>query len=116
MISRLYATLAPGILAVMLLAGCSPEEAATRNADTQSARPTYTYTCSESLRFTARFENEAAVLTLPDRELRLPQVVSGSGARYSDGKITFWIKGDAASLEIDGKTYPDCQGLPEQAP
>jgi len=113
MMTRLHTKLAPGVLAVMLLAGCSPEEASTQDSATQSALPAYTYTCSETFRFTARFEAEAAVLTLPDRELRLPQVVSGSGARYSDGKTTFWIKGDSASLEIDGMSYPDCHGEPE---
>ena len=29
------------------------------------------------------------------RELRLPHVISGSGARYSDGKTTFWNNGDS---------------------
>lgn len=91
---------APWILAIAMLAGCSPEP---------SSVATYAYTCSD-YRFTARFEPEAAVLTLPDRELRLPQAISASGARYSDGVTTFWIKGDQATLEIDGKTYSDCRG------
>jgi len=105
--SRLFAALLP---AALLLAACSPEDPASREADVQSSPTAYTYTCSETLRFTARFEQDAAVLTLPDREIRLPQVVSGSGARYSDGTTTFWIKGEEASLEIDGKTFPDCHG------
>ncbi len=95
----------PGLLAIGMLTACSPKES-----------PSYVYTCSETLRFTARFEPERAVLSFPDRELRLPQVVSGSGARYSDGKTTFWIKGDSASLEIDGKTYPDCRSEANSTP
>jgi putative lipoprotein len=42
------------------------------------------------------------VLYLPSGPLKLPQVISGSGARYSDGETTFWIKGDDAYMEING--------------
>jgi membrane-bound inhibitor of C-type lysozyme len=31
-------------------------------------------------------------------ELTLPQLISGSGARYSDGHTTFWIVGNRATL------------------
>lgn len=109
---------APWLLATVLLAGCQPkkpaaQEHASDRATTAAVTTPYVYTCSE-YRFTARFEPEAAVLTLPDRELRLPQVLSASGARYSDGEATFWIKGDDATLEIDGKTYADCHGVPAE--
>lgn len=121
---------APWILATAMLAGCNPEEpssqgetnrpvaSASTNASANTSTNTstggasvatpYVYTCSD-LRFTARFEADAAVLTFPDRELRLPQALSGSGARYSDGTTTFWIKGDEATLEIDGRTTSDCR-------
>ena len=107
---------APWILATVMLAGCNPERSPSQDegaSGTAVASP-YTYTCSD-LRFTARFEAETAVLTFPDRELRLPQVLSGSGARYSDGTTTFWIKGDEATLEIDGKTYSDCRAVAVEA-
>lgn len=32
-------------------------------------------------------------------QLTLPHVVSASGARYSDGKYTFWSKGNTAFVE-----------------
>ena len=111
MITRLrLAPWAPGLLAALVLTGCQPEVPATQEATT-----TTVYTCSD-IRFTARFEPEAAILTLPDRELRLPQVRSGSGARYSDGETTFWIKGESATLEIGGKTYADCHGEASKSP
>ncbi len=34
---------------------------------------------------------------------RLPRAVSASGARYSDGHMTFWEKGGTAFLERDGQ-------------
>ena len=43
------------------------------------------------------------------RELRLPHVISGSGARYSDGKTTFWNKGRSVLMEVDDKVVvQDC--------
>ncbi|HPD98521.1 MAG TPA: MliC family protein [Synergistales bacterium] len=54
------------------------------------------------LRFDVEFVDDAAVLYLPSGPLKLPQVISGSGARYSDGETTFWIKGDDAYMEING--------------
>lgn len=54
------------------------------------------------LRFDVSFVEDAAILYLPDGPLVLPQAVSGSGARYTDGETTFWIKGDNAYMEING--------------
>lgn len=49
-----------------------------------------------------QFIEGAAILFFPDGPLELPQAVSGSGARYTDGETTFWIKGDDARLEMTG--------------
>ena len=37
--------------------------------------------------------------------LRLTRQPTGSGARYSDGKVTVWNKGREASLDVGGLTY-----------
>lgn len=43
------------------------------------------------------------------RDLRLPHVLSGSGARYSDGKTTFWNRGRSVLMEVDDKiVVQDC--------
>ena len=43
------------------------------------------------------------------RELRLPHVISGSGARYSDDKTTFWNRGKSVLVEVDDKiVVQDC--------
>jgi membrane-bound inhibitor of C-type lysozyme len=42
-------------------------------------------------------------------------VISGSGARYSDGKTTFWNRGRSVFVEVDDKiVVQDCmlQGEP----
>jgi hypothetical protein len=48
--------------------------------------------------------------------VRLPHVISGSGARYSDGKTTFWNKGRSVLVEVDDKIIvQDCmlEGEPQ---
>lgn len=63
------------------------------NAEGQSVTARF-YTLSDgSLRFVK--------LSLPGGgDHTLPQSVSGSGARYTDdGQLTFWVKGDSATVE-----------------
>ncbi|MBW2335916.1 MAG: MliC family protein [Deltaproteobacteria bacterium] len=70
---------------------------------------TYVYECNDGYGFVARIEGENAWLFLPNGTISLPHVRSGSGARYSDGSITFWSKGEAALLETDGNSRRNCR-------
>lgn len=46
----------------------------------------------------------------------LGQVVSASGAKYQDGPVTVWTKGeDYALLEVDGEEFLDCPADPERS-
>ncbi len=92
---RKNAALAIAILMALILVVPASFSADT----TQVARFTYDFF---GLRFDVEFVDDAAVLYLPSGPLKLPQVISGSGARYSDGETTFWIKGDDAYMEING--------------
>jgi membrane-bound inhibitor of C-type lysozyme len=43
------------------------------------------------------------------RELHLPHVISGSRARYGDGKATFWNRGRSVLMKVDDKiVVQDC--------
>ncbi len=42
------------------------------------------------------------VLDIQPSKIKLPQTISGSGARFSDDVMTFWIKGCDATLETSG--------------
>ncbi|MGH7467187.1 MAG: MliC family protein [Longimicrobiales bacterium] len=77
--------------------------------------PTFVYLCPDSFTFTVRALQDTAWLYLPERTLTLPLVVSGSGARYSDGRVTFWAKGEEALLELDGRARTDCRNNPGRA-
>jgi membrane-bound inhibitor of C-type lysozyme len=63
-----------------------------------AAHKTFAYQCEGGQSFTVEFIDNAkfALFTLNGKTLKLPQAISGSGARYSDGHTTLWIKGDGA--------------------
>ena len=70
------------------------------------------YACSDSKTIEAVYQKERVDLVLSDeRHLKLPQVISASGARYAnaDESFVFWNKGDTAFI-TEGKetTYHDC--------
>ena len=76
------------------------------------------FKCDE-LEFIAKFTNTDKVeILLAGRTLTLPHVISGSGARYSDGSTTFWGKGNEALFEMNGISYQGCKTdpLPQAAP
>ena len=54
-------------------------------------------------------EDQFVSVRFAGRDLRLPHVLSGSGARYSDGKTTFWNRGRSVLMEVDDKiVVQDC--------
>ena len=74
---------------------------------------TVTYSCEEGIPLIVRYVNtdqwsKAYFSHDSFPEVELPQVVSGSGARYSNGHYTLSTKGSEARLEWDG-TVSVCQ-------
>jgi membrane-bound inhibitor of C-type lysozyme len=73
-----------------------------------------TFTCNDDKSINAAFHADKVDLTLSDgRSLELPQVVSGSGARYAnaDESFVFWNKGDTAFVTEgpdEAMTYVEC--------
>ena len=70
------------------------------------------FRCPDGQTVMAQFhlpEDQFVNVRFAGRELRLPHVISGSGARYSDGKTTFWNKGRSVLMEVDEKVVvQDC--------
>lgn len=64
------------------------------------------YRCDDGKGVTASFVTAPSevLLTTGGQSFRLPQGLSGSGARYTDGTVVFWIKGDDAQLEAPGRS------------
>ena len=71
-----------------------------------------TFRCPDGQTVIAQFqlpEDQFVNVRFAGRELRLPHVISGSGARYSDGKTTFWNKGRSVLMQVDDKVVvQDC--------
>lgn len=71
----------------------------------------YVWQCDGGL--TLRMKNllrdGAVTVELHEGARKLPQVESASGAKYSDGSITFWNKGEAATWERAGTAPVDCR-------
>ena len=68
--------------------------------------------CDYDKTISAEFtEGMVSLILIDERELTLPQTISGSGARYAneDESIIFWNKGDTAFIQ-EGElyTYENC--------
>jgi putative lipoprotein len=93
----------------MVFAACG---SSSRSAETtrseeaaQSKAPIVARFDCDTLALTATFHQDHVVIEVPDqRALTLPQVVSASGARYSNGPETFWNKGREATFEWHRRT------------
>ena len=92
-------------LAVMQILSCSTTK-------TQPEEKWLSFRCPDGQTVLAQFqlpEDQFVNVRFAGRELRLPHVISGSGARYSDGKTTFWNKGRSVLVEVDDKiVVQDC--------
>ena len=95
-------------LAVVVLASmlsCS-------QANVKGEQKWLSFRCPDGQTVMAQFhlpEDQFVDVRFAGRDLRLPHVISGSGARYSDGKTTFWNKGDSVLMEVDDKVVvQDC--------
>jgi membrane-bound inhibitor of C-type lysozyme len=75
---------------------------------------TATFKCADDQSIGATFYADSVALKLSDgRDMTLPQVISGSGARYAnaDESFVFWNKGNTAFVTEgadEAMTYADC--------
>lgn len=73
----------------------------------------YVWACDGGLTLNMKnlYREDAITLDLHEGQRRLPHVESGSGAKYSDGSITFWTKGGTALFERAGSAPIECREL-----
>jgi|GEM_PF-1985571 len=76
----------------------------------------YVYVCPGDYRFAVQFRGDTALVSLPDEELQLPQVVAASGVRYAAGGVVLWTKGQEASLETQEGKHDGCRGQRVNSP
>jgi membrane-bound inhibitor of C-type lysozyme len=70
-------------------------------ATASSAQSFVSYICADGTRISAVFfKGERSMrMQLDGRALSLPQRLAASGARYAKGGVSFWIKGQEATLK-----------------
>lgn len=94
------------LLAAAWLAGCGKGDSRPAEFTTPSpaAAPeaTCVYAGENGLSFTVAFRADTAWVFLPEGTRPLPHVVSASGAKYSDGQVMLWTKGNDAILSRHG--------------
>ena len=93
------------------------EQAAVEGMSPQETGRTFTFTCAppddDAFQFTIKTGPGEIGLWLPERfdarYLVLGQVRAASGAKYQDGDVVVWTRGDEALLEMDGQRFPSCR-------
>jgi len=65
------------------------------------------YTCEGEAKLTVYLRNEMVKVSFQNKVYLMKQVISGSGTRYSDGKVVWWSKGEGGFLQEDA---PDGDG------
>jgi len=112
------------LISLVFLFACQSDNSRSIAADSISKFPTETGRAYDSTRpittvvFDCDSGNMAAIRFWNDRcrltgmlksqnlDFTLPQVISGSGARYSDGKIVVWNKGNEVFIDLgNGQTF-----------
>jgi membrane-bound inhibitor of C-type lysozyme len=80
----------PGVAVALMLSGL---------CGLAYAQKSFRYNCDDGTQLIVVFAGmKAARLTIGARTVVLPIAMSGSGSRYADATMTFWIKGDSAML------------------
>ena len=91
----------PALVIALVISGCASSPTCEKHA---------IFRCPHGETIEATFQNETVAVILPDgTKTILPQVISASGARYSDGTTTLWNKGNTVFI-MKGEeiTVQDC--------
>lgn len=87
---------------------CAPDSEEETASERVEAATTMVYECDDGYQFVARVQGETAWVFLPETTAALPHVPAASGARYSEGGITYWSQGEGALLEVAGTEHLTC--------
>lgn len=69
------------------------------------------FRCPDGFRFAVHWtaDGEQAAVLLPNATAFLTRDLSGSGARYTAPRMTLWVKGDEALLDLGQRQYRGCK-------
>ena len=107
---------------ILLLAGCGGGQVQGENSqspwvpDPRPLAKTLVYECPDEYEFVARVGPGEMAVWLEGRYLVLSRVRSASGAKYQEGDVVFWLKGDEALLSDGEQQHRNCLLVPARAP
>lgn len=109
------------LLCLFSIIGCEPQPSQTahpKNVESNQVttdKKSSNYICAHLL-VKSDLVADNLTLTIEDKSYQLSQTESASGSKYiSQNKaVTFWQKGDSASLEINGQRYNNCEKVTVQ--
>ena len=91
--------------------GASPADAQAIAALPEGVSLYYSWDCDGGLHLVMKnlIQDRAISLETHEGSRKLPQAVSASGVRYTDGTVTFWTKGDTATYQREGEKLVNCR-------
>lgn len=97
---------APGLAAIAVVASLTAVVAPAHSQDLPKVVNKVTYQCEDGKGFVASYlSNDDMRAAFGSKEFVLPQVESGSGAKYSNGSVTVFTKGDEAMVDLGDKPF-----------
>ena len=89
----------------------SPADAQMIAALPQGVMLYYAWDCDGGVHLVMKnlIQDRAVSLETHEGSRKLPQAVSASGVRYTDGTVTFWTKGDTATFQREGGPLLNCR-------
>jgi putative lipoprotein len=87
------------------------DTSATRTPAPDEPLQAYVWNCDDgqTIRMRNLLRENAITIEMHEGGRKLPQAVSASGVRYTDGSLTFWTKGDTALFERQGSAPVNCR-------
>jgi putative lipoprotein len=87
------------------------DASATRTPAPGESLQAYVWNCDDgqAIRMRNLLRENAITIEMHEGGRKLPQAVSASGVRYTDGSLTFWTKGDTALFERQGSAPVNCR-------
>ena len=109
------------LLCLLSVIGCEPQPSPTEqprsstNNQVTTDKQSSNYICAHLLVKTDLVADKLT-LTIEDKSYQLSQTDSASGSKYNSQNetVTFWQKGDSASLEFNGQRYSNCEKVTVQ--
>ena len=94
-----------GVFLIGGAAGCLP-----RIRRQQPVDVTTVFTCGGEYRFSVRELGQVATVRAERQTVAIPRIRSATGARYRQGDMEFWNRGQTATLRLGGAVHSDCAG------